>query len=164
MELFSQPSAAAEPLSVTQVTWLIKRAIRTALPETIRVAGEISNFKRHSSGHLYFTLKDARCELSCVMWRSQAAALKFRPRDGLEILVTGHVDVFDRAGRYQLYARRLDTVGIGALDLALRQLRDKLKQEGLFDAERKRLLPPLPRRIAIVTSPTGAAIADAAVD
>ena len=148
------------PLTVSQVTALVKQAIESTLPPTIHVVGEISNFKRHSSGHLYFTLKDRSSELSCVMWRSGAATLEFQPSDGLEVIATGNVEVFERAGRYQLYARKLEPRGVGALELAFRQLCEKLDKEGLFDERRKRSLPTFPQRIVLVTSPTGAAVAD----
>ena len=148
------------PLTVSQVTGLVKRAIETALPATIHVVGEISNFKRHSSGHLYLTLKDRHSELSCVMWRSAAGKLPFTPADGMEVVATGTVEVFERAGRYQLYIRKLEPRGVGALELAFRQLCEKLDKEGLFDESRKRPLPPYPQRIALVTSPTGAAVGD----
>ncbi len=147
-------------LSVSRVTALVKTAIETSLPTTLHVVGEISNFKRHGSGHLYLTLKDRSSELSCVMWRSASSSLKFEPADGLEVIATGRIEVFERAGRYQLYIRKLEPRGVGALELAFRQLREKLQQEGLFDDRHKRPLPAHPRRIAIVTSPTGAAIAD----
>lgn len=147
-------------LTVSQLTALVKRAVEGALPATVHVVGQMSNLKRHSSGHLYFTLKDGGSELSCVMWRSAAEAMKFAPQDGLEALATGTVEVFERAGRYQLYVRRLEPRGVGALELAFRQLREKLEKEGLFDPARKRPLPRFPRRMAVVTSPTGAAISD----
>ena len=153
-------SVGRSPLSVSQVTALIKHAIETGLPPTIHVIGEISNFKRHSSGHLYLTLKDASSEISCVMWRSAAARLKFEPTDGMEVVATGGVEVFERAGRYQLYIRRIEPRGVGALELAFRQLHEKLAAEGLFDARHKRPLPPYPARIVVVTSATGAAIGD----
>ncbi len=148
------------PLTVSQVTAMVKRVIEEGLPPTVHVVGEISNFKRHLSGHLYLTLKDAQSELSCVMWRSGAAKLKFAPKDGLEVIATGSVEVFERAGRYQFYIRKLEPRGVGALELAFRQLRKKLSNEGLFDEKRKQPLPPYPTRIALVTSPTGAAVAD----
>jgi exodeoxyribonuclease VII large subunit len=147
-------------MTVSQLTALVKQALQASLPSTVHVVGEISNFKRHGSGHLYFTLKDAGGELSCVMWRSAAEGLKFRPEDGMEAIATGTVDVFERSGRYQLYARKLEPRGIGALELAFRQLCEKLAKEGLFEAGRKRPLPRFPARIALVTSPTGAVIAD----
>jgi len=147
-------------LTVTQLTFLVKRALEQYLPPTVRVIGQISNFKRHTSGHLYFVLKDDHCELSCVMWRSAAANMKFKPTDGLEILATGQVDVFERSGRYQLYVRKLEPRGVGALELAFRQMREKLQKEGLFDAQRKRPLPRFPQRLAVVTSLSGAAVRD----
>jgi len=147
-------------LTVSQLTARIKHAIQSTFPSTVHVVGEISNFKRHTSGHIYLTLKDEASELSCVLWRSEAVKLKFAPKDGLEVVASGTVEVFERAGRYQLYIRRLEPRGIGALELAFRQLCEKLQKEGLFEAQRKRALPPYPRRIALVTSPTGAAIAD----
>lgn len=155
-----QPSTARNPISVSQLTGQIKLAIETALPTTVYVVGEISNFKQHSSGHLYFTLKDSNSELSCVMWRSAAASLKFQPTDGMEVIATGSVEVFERAGRYQLYARKLEPRGVGALELAFRQLQEKLEKEGLFDDERKQSLPVYPTTLALVTSPTGAALTD----
>lgn len=153
-------NAPKGPLTVSQVTALVQRAIQSAIPRTIHVVGEISNFKRHGSGHLYFTLKDSSTELSCVMWRSDAARLKFDPHDGLEVIASGTVEVFERAGRYQLYARKLEPKGVGTLELAFRKLCERLKKEGLFDQEHKKPLPPFPTRIAVVTSPTGAAIGD----
>ncbi len=157
-----QPSDAGSsgPVTVTQLTAMVKRAIESVIPATVHVVGEISNFRRHSSGHLYFTLKDRASELSCVMWRSTAAKLKFDPADGLEVIATGSVEVFERAGRYQLYARKLEPRGVGALELAFRQLHAKLNEEGLFDDRHKKELPAYPRRIVLVTSPTGAALGD----
>ena len=147
-------------LTVSAVTAMVKNAIAEHLPPTVHVVGQISNFKRHGSGHLYLTLKDQASELSCVMWRSAAAKLAFKPQDGLEVIATGYVDVFERAGRYQLYVRKLEPRGIGALELAFRQLRQKLSAEGLFDPQHKKPLPAYPQRIAVVTSPTGAAVRD----
>lgn len=156
----SPGTPAANLLTVTGLTALVRRALEGALPPTVHVIGQISNFKRHGSGHLYFTLKDDASELSCVMWRSAAARVKFNPHDGLEVVATGSVDVYDRAGRYQLYVQRMEPRGVGALELAFRQLCEKLAREGLFDAARKRPLPAFPQRIVVVTSPTGAAVRD----
>lgn len=153
-------SAPPGPLTVSQVTALIKDAIEQHVPSTLTVVGQISNCKRHSSGHLYLTLKDAFSELACVMWRSEAAKLKFKVGDGLEVIATGAVEVFERSGRYQLYIRKLEPRGVGALELAYRQLCDKLRAEGLFEPGRKKPLPRYPATIALVTSPTGAAVAD----
>ncbi len=153
-------SPSGNVLTVSQLTTLVQRAFQSAFPSTVHVVGEISNCKRHSSGHLYLTLRDQASELACVMWRSDAAKLKFAPHDGLEVVASGSVEVFARAGRYQLYIRKLELRGAGALELAFRQLCEKLKKAGLFDARHKKKLPTFPRRIALVTSPTGAAIAD----
>jgi exodeoxyribonuclease VII large subunit len=147
-------------LTVSQVTAMVAEAIQVALPATVHVTGEISNFKRHTSGHLYFTLKDGYSELSCVLWRSAAGTLAFEPSDGLAVIATGGVEVFERAGRYQLYVRKLEPRGVGALELAFRQLCEKLSREGLFDEQSKQPLAAYPSRIALVTSPTGAAITD----
>lgn len=148
------------PMTVSQLTALVKCALESALPATLHVVGEISNFKRHAGGHLYFTLKDSSSEISCVLWRSDAARIKFEPKDGIEVIASGSVEVFERAGRYQLYVRRLDPRGVGALELAFRQLREKLEKQGFFEVSRKRAIPRLPATIAVVTSSTGAAIAD----
>lgn len=153
-------SGPAGPQTVSQVTEAIKQALARSLPQTLHVIGQISNFKRHSSGHLYFTLKDPYSELPCVMWRTDAAKLKFQVSDGLELVASGAIEVFERAGRYQLYVRRLEPRGVGSLELAFRQLYEKLEKEGLFAPQRKRPIPRFPRRIGIVTSPTGAALAD----
>ena len=147
-------------LTVSQLTTLVKQAVALHLPPTVNVVGQISNFKRHGSGHLYWTLKDEHSELSCVMWRSDAGRMRFEPTDGLEVIATGSVDVFERAGRYQLYVRKMEPRGVGALELAFRQLCEKLRAEGLFDPRYKQPLPRFPRRVAVVTSPTGAAIRD----
>jgi len=155
----SSPSTT-DRLTVSQLTALVKQAVTLHLPPTVHVIGQISNFKRHGSGHLYWTLKDPHCELSCVMWRSDAQRMKFKPDDGLEVVATGSVDVFERTGRYQLYVRKLEPRGVGALELAFRQLSEKLRGEGLFDLRHKRPLPAFPQRIAIITSPTGAAVRD----
>lgn len=152
--------AASGPITVSQVTSMVMRAIESGLPSTLHVLGEVSNFKRHGSGHLYFTLKDGHSELSCVMWRSAAASLKFAPGDGLEVIATGAVEVFERSGRYQLYVRKLEPRGVGSLELAFRQLCEKLKGEGLFDNRHKQPIPAYPSRIVLVTSPTGAAVGD----
>lgn len=153
-------STMKHPITVTQITTMVKQAIESALPATLHVVGEISNYKHHSSGHLYFTLKDDHCEISCVMWRSGVQKLKFSPDDGMEVVATGQVEVFERAGRYQLYVRKLEPRGLGALDLAFKQLCEKLHKEGLFEESRKKQLPLYPQRIVMITSPTGAAIAD----
>ncbi len=124
------------------------------------VRGEISNFKAHSSGHLYFSMKDAKGQLRCVMFVSNAMRLRFRLEDGMKVIAHGHVSVYGASGQYQLYAEELQPDGVGSLALQFEQLKQKLAQEGLFAPERKRPLPPLPRRIGVITSPTGAAVHD----
>jgi exodeoxyribonuclease VII large subunit len=124
------------------------------------VEGEISNFRPAPSGHLYFTLKDADAQLPVVLFRRQALLLRFRPEDGLHVLVRGKVSVYEQRGQMQLVAETMEPVGAGSLQLAFEQLKEKLKAEGLFDAGRKRALPAFPRTVGIVTSPTGAVIRD----
>jgi len=152
-----QPAAI---ISVSELTRRIKGAITRALPGTLHVVGELSNVARPPGGHVYFTLKDASSEVRCVLWRSSAAELRFEMTDGLEVIATGSVDVYEPRGQYQFYVRRLEPRGMGALELAFRQLKEKLGKEGLFDPSRKRSLPRFPRRIAVVTSLSGAAIRD----
>jgi exodeoxyribonuclease VII large subunit len=141
----------------------LNAAIRAALDEgfqDIWVAGEISGLKPAASGHLYFTLKERDSQVRCVAFRSAHRFWKFKPRDGLAVLARGRIDVYEPRGEYQLQVETLEPRGLGALQLAFEQLKKKLAAEGLFAAERKRPLPRFPRRIGIVTSPRGAAIAD----
>jgi len=159
----ASPSSATtgKPLSVTQVTKLIERAITAGVPEALSVQGEVSNFNlNRASGHAYFTMKDASACIDCVMFRSEFARLKFKPGDGMEMIATGNVRVYPQRGRYQLYVNQLHPLGQGALELAFQQLRSKLEAEGLFNADRKRPVPPYPRRIVLVTSRQGAALQD----
>ncbi|WP_455958469.1 exodeoxyribonuclease VII large subunit, partial [Anaerotignum lactatifermentans] len=143
----------------------INRYIRNLLDNdfilsSLLVKGEISNFKAHSSGHLYFTLKDASGALSCVMFRQDAAGLPFEPENGMQVVVYGHVSLYEKTGQYQLYAEFLEPLGIGALQVAFEQLKEKLAAEGLFDGDFKREIPKNPSCIAVITSPTGAAVRD----
>ncbi|MFQ5429901.1 MAG: exodeoxyribonuclease VII large subunit [Phycisphaerae bacterium] len=147
-------------MTVSQLTAMVKRTIETNLPAKLHVVGEVSNLSRPAGGHLYFTLKDEFSEVRCVMWRSSARSVKFDLADGLEVIATGSVDVYEPRGQYQLYVRRLEPRGVGALELAFNQLRDRLATEGLFDPSRKRSLPVLPETVAVVTSITGAAVRD----
>ncbi len=124
------------------------------------VQGEISNFKAHTSGHFYFSLKDSKSQVSAVMFRGYNSRLRFKPVDGLEVLVRGKVSVYEPRGSYQIVCETMEPVGAGALQKAFEQLKEKLKTEGLFDSARKRPLPPFPKHVAMVTSPTGAAIKD----
>src|SRR5450432_987870 len=126
----------------------------------IWVAGEISGVKTVASGHCYFTLKDHDASLRCVCFRASLRYLKFKPQDGVAVLARGRIDVFEARGEYQLQVEALEPQGHGALQFAFEQLKKKLAAEGLFEAERKRAIPRLPRRIGIVTSPTGAVIGD----
>ena len=126
----------------------------------LTIRGEISNYKVYPSGHHYFSLKDAGGAIRCVMFRGSAAALRFRPENGMKVLASGRVSVFPRDGAYQLYCQRLTPEGVGDLYVAFEQLKKKLQAEGLFDPSHKKPLPPFPQRIAIVTSAAGAAIHD----
>ncbi len=136
------------------------RGVLEAQFRDLWVEGEVSNFRPAQSGHLYFTLKDEAAQIRCVCFRSQARLLKFQPEDGLHVTVRGSLSVYEQRGDYQLYVEHLEPVGLGALQLAFEQLKKKLEAEGLFDPERKKPLPVLPRRIGIVTSPAGAAVRD----
>ncbi|MBC8106719.1 MAG: exodeoxyribonuclease VII large subunit [Anaerolineae bacterium] len=154
-------SAAREMLSVSQLTHIIEAAIKTGVPSTVLVQGELSNVNLHrGSGHLYFTLKDANSCIDGVMWKSELAKLKFDPTDGEDVIITGSVAVYGARGRYQLYARKIEPMGRGALEVAFRQLHAKLEAEGLFSPDRKRPLPRYPMRIAMLTSRDGAALQD----
>jgi exodeoxyribonuclease VII large subunit len=146
-------------ISVSQLTGVLKDLVEQAFP-CVWVVGEISNLSRAGSGHLYFTLKDDEAQIRAVMWRSAAARLKFQVHDGLEVVAAGPVEVYGARGTYQLVAQQMVPQGLGALELAFRQLHEKLAAEGLFAPERKRPLPRFPRRIALVTSPSGAAVRD----
>ena len=149
----------ARVLSVSELTDEVKGLLEASFP-AVWVSGEISNFSRPSSGHCYFTLKDERAQLRAVVWRGAVSKLKFNMHDGMEVICFGGLDLYPPRGSYQLVVSKMEPKGIGALELALRQLRDKLAAEGLFDPDRKRPLPKFPRRIAFVTSPTGAAVRD----
>ena len=127
---------------------------------SITVRGEISNFVNHRSGHLYFSLKDADGQVRAVMFRSRAASLKFMPESGMKVIVHGSVTVYPRDGSYQLYVSSMQPDGIGALYLAYEQMKERLATEGLFDESHKKMIPDFPRRIGVITSPTGAAVRD----
>ncbi len=148
-------------MTVSQVNMYIKNLLQgDSLLRSLWVKGEISNYKRHSSGHLHLSLKDAQGAIKCVMFRSQAARLRFEPEHGQEVIVMGYVSVFERDGAYQLYVEDMLAAGAGALHIAYEKLKRQLEQEGLFEPSRKRPLPALAQTIGIVTSPTGAAIRD----
>jgi exodeoxyribonuclease VII large subunit len=147
------------PLSVSELTEQIKDLLEGAFPQ-VWVTGEISNCARPRSGHCYLTLKDEQSQLPAVIWRPTMARLRFELHDGLEVICRGNLGVYPPQGKYQLIVQEIQPKGIGALELALRQLREKLAKEGLFDPARKRPLPRFVRKIAVVTSPSGAAIRD----
>ncbi len=145
--------------TVSEITSEIKRTLEDQFGE-IWLQGEISNFKHHSSGHMYLTLKDDRAQVKAACFRNNNRYLKFRPEDGLEVLVRGRLSVYEPRGDYQIIVEYMEPVGIGSLQLAFEQLKEKLRKEGLFEEARKKPLPLLPQKIGIVTSPTGAAIRD----
>jgi exodeoxyribonuclease VII large subunit len=145
--------------SVAELTSRISTVLATQFTN-LWVEGEVSNFHPAQSGHLYFTLKDAKAAVKCVCFRSQAMRLKFRPEDGLKLIVRGSISVYEPRGEYQIYVEHIEPAGLGALQLAFEQLKRRLEAEGLFDEARKKQLPLMPRRIGVVTSPTGAAVRD----
>ena len=145
--------------TVAEFTAELKELLNEEYPD-VKVSGEISNARRYPSGHWYFTLKDRKAQISCVCFRRDALYLKSKPEDGLAVVARGRVSVYERQGKYQLYVEALEPRGVGALQLKFERLKAKLQEQGLFDQERKRALPVLPRRIGIVTSPSGAVIAD----
>ena len=157
-----EAAPASAPWTVSSLVARIKEALLDAFPARLAVVGQISNFKRHSSGHLYFSLKDENAAIDAVMFRQAAVGVRFDLADGLEVIAEGRVDVYDRQGRLQLYVQRLTPKGTGALELAFRQLKQRLQEEGLFDPAHKKPTPRFPRGIGVVTSPTGAAVRDIA--
>ena len=153
------PTTGGLILTVSELTHHIKSLIEgDSLLRDLWVKGEISNFQRHESGHLYFSLKDEGAIVDCVMWRERAARLQFEPRDGLGVVARGYVAIYERRGKYQFYVQDILPLGLGMLWLKFEELKRKLEAEGLFG--RKRPLPRFPERIALVTSPVGAAVRD----
>ncbi|MFN9233896.1 MAG: exodeoxyribonuclease VII large subunit, partial [Planctomyces sp.] len=146
-------------ISVTELVTAMKEVIETALPPCI-VEAELSNCKRSSAGHWYLTLKDAGAEISATLWRSTADRLTVQPQDGMQVLATGSLQVYIARGTCQFIINRLLPQGVGELELAFRQLQQKLAAEGLFDPGRRRPIPTIPTRIALITSPSGAAVRD----
>ncbi len=146
-------------LTVFELTRRIKSVLETDFSAVV-VTGEISNLKRHTSGHIYFTIKDEKASLSATIWRSRAAYLTFTPHDGMKVIARGSITVYEVRGSYQLDVVSLKPLGIGELQIAFEKLKQKLAAEGLFDPKHKKNLPEYPERIGIVTSPTGAAIQD----
>ena len=146
-------------LTVSELTLLVRDRLEQGFPE-VWIEGEVSTLRSPASGHLYFTLKDAQCQIRTVLFRSQAQRLRFALREGLQVVVRGRLTVYEPRGEYQVVLDYLEPKGAGALQLALEQLKEKLAREGLFDESRKRPLPFLPRRVGLVTSLSGAAIRD----
>ncbi len=148
-------------LSVKELTRYIKQKLESdPLLSNVWVKGEISNFTRHSSGHMYFTLKDDGSRVKSIMFASYNQKLAFQPKEGTMVIARGQISVFDRDGQYQFYVQHMQPDGIGSLFLAFEQLKQKLEREGLFAEARKRTLPRFPARIGVITSPTGAAVRD----
>lgn len=158
-DLSASASSDRRPLSVSDLTVHVKDVLEDTLPPCW-VMGEVSEFTHHGSGHRYFTLVDDLSQLSCVMFKWQGRGVRFVPERGMQILVQGHVSVYERGGRYQFYVTRMQPAGVGELALAFEQMRNRLEDEGLFDPERKRPLPAFPRSVGVVTSESGAAIRD----
>ncbi len=147
--------------SVAQINHYIRTLLENDFVlNSFWIKGEISNFKAHSSGHLYFTLKDASACIQCIMFRGEAEMLPFLPKNGLSVAICGYVSVYEKTGQYQLYAEYIEPLGIGSLSLSFEQLKQKLEQEGLFDQDYKREICAYPKCIVVVTSPTGAAVRD----
>lgn len=153
--LFEEP----RPLSVSEFTAQVKKLLEGTFGD-VWIEGEISNFKRHTSGHWYFTLKDQGASLRCASFRNQNRFIRFLPEDGLAVRIRGRISVYEPRGEYQVMVSGIEPVGLGALQLAFEQLKKRLRAEGLFDDERKRPLPMLPGRVGVVTSPGGAALQD----
>jgi exodeoxyribonuclease VII large subunit len=149
------------PISVSALNRYVAAYLETNENlSAVQVRGEISGLKTYASGHIYFTLKDASAQVSCVMFKTHASRLRFRPVDGTAVIVTAKASLYDRDGKFQLYVSAMQADGIGDLYLAFEQLKSRLAAEGLFDAAHKRPIPRLPKAIGVVTSPSGAVIRD----
>ena len=155
MDIFAEKTI----LTVSRLTALLRGVLEENF-EQVWVQGEVSNLSMPASGHLYFTLKDTGAQLRCVMFKGSARNLKFRATDGMGLIARGRISVYDQRGEYQLICEYLEPAGVGALQLAFMQLKDRLAKEGLFDESHKRPMPAFPRRIGVITSATGAAIHD----
>jgi exodeoxyribonuclease VII large subunit len=158
LDLFSGPE---HPYSVSEVTSRIRSLLEQEPSfQNLWIEGEVSNFSRASSGHCYFTLKDSAARISCVIWRSTARRLRYLPKSGDQVVAHGNIGLYEAGGRYQLYVDGVQPAGRGTLYQEYERLKAQLEAEGLFDPERKRALPPFPKRIGVVTSPTAAAFRD----
>ena len=150
-----------DPISVSELNQYIKNKVAgDEFLNNVLVKGEISNFKLHYTGHMYFTLKDENSLIKCIMFKAQAATLKFMPKDGMKVMVFGTVSVFERDGVYQIYAKAMQEEGMGALYTAYKELKAKLEKEGLFDVAHKKKVPMMPKVIGVLTSKTGSVIRD----
>ncbi len=148
-------------LSVSEVNQYIKRIlVSDPILAHIHVKGEISNYNLHNSGHMYFSLKDRGGRINCVMFRQDCERLEFVPEEGMSLICRGQVSIYERGGQYQLYVNDMEPAGLGELYMAYQQLKERLEKEGIFDAEHKKQLPYIPKKIAVITSPTGAVIRD----
>lgn len=146
-------------LTVSQLSYLLKNVLEVEFP-TVWVAGEVSNLSKPQSGHIYFTLKDDNAQMRGVIWRSTVERTRFEIKEGMQMICCGNIDLYPPRGSYQLVVRSAEPLGIGPLQLAFQQLHEKLSKEGLFEQHHKKNIPVIPRRIGVVTSPTGAAIRD----
>ena len=158
-QIASEQVGTQKIFKVSEITRQI-RALLESKYSVVWIEGEVSNFKRHSSGHIYFTLKDELAQINAVFFAGDNRHLKFELKDGLQVICIGRVSVYDKRGQYQIYVQRMEPKGLGALQLAFLQLKERLEKEGLFAPERKKPIPLYPRRIGLITSPTGAAIQD----
>lgn len=159
MSLETNQTSNEKIYSVEQLNSHIRALIEGQLP-VVWLKGEISNFKPHTSGHFYFSVKDSKSQISAVMFRGHNSKLNFKPRDGMEVIIRGRVTVYEPRGSYQIACEMMEPVGAGALQRQFEELKNKLKAEGLFDLARKKKIPSYPKSVAVVTSPTGAAIQD----
>ena len=147
--------------TVSQINKYIKLTFdKDPFLNNISISGEITNFKAHYTGHLYFTLKDDLATIKCVMFKSYASLIKFKPQDGMKVVINGQASVFERDGTYQIYCKTMTPEGLGDLYLAYEQLKAKLQKEGLFNEEYKKKIPFLPKRVGVITSRTGAVVKD----
>src|SRR3954447_7334199 len=154
------PPAGVRPLTISELTNDVKNALAERYPDGVWLTGEISNLARPQSGHLYCKLKDGGSQLNTVIYRGVALRVRFDLQDGMEVIAKGRLIVYVPRGEYQLQVEEIQPKGIGPLELAFRQLKEKLSVRGYFDPRRKRKLPRYPRRVVLVTSPTGAAVRD----
>ena len=150
MTLLPEPTPQRNALTVSQLTRLVKGALEREIAP-LWISGEVTNLKVPPSGHAYFTLKDAESQIQAVAWRGTMNTLRFQLKDGMALLAYGAVTVYEARGKYQIILSRLEPQGVGALELAFRQMKEKLEKEGLFDPARKKPLPFFPKRIALVT-------------